>query len=88
MSEGTIDYKGEKGKLLMVGTKENVPGWSGEIYVAVIQYGDKTNEKFDVVPDSTDPKDVDELPEVKTFPNRGQAISHFMNLEKNKDKWK
>ena len=83
-----IDYKGEKASILMMGTKQSVPQWDGELFVAVIQYGEKDAMKYDVVPDSTNPGDLDDLPEIQTFTDRGKAISHFMKLENNKDKWK
>jgi hypothetical protein len=88
MAAKTVDYKGEKGKLIMVGHKKEVPGWRGELYVAVIEYGQGVHTQYDVIPDSTDPADVDDLPETKTFSNRSKAISHFMNLENNKHHWK
>lgn len=83
-----IDYKGEKASIVMIGAKKTVPGWKGELYVAVIQYGNKAGLKYDVVADSTSSADLDDLPEVQTFSDRGQAISHFMKLEQHKDKWK
>jgi hypothetical protein len=83
-----MEYKGSRAKLLMMGTKETVSGWKGEIFVAAIQYGDEDNVQYDVIPDSTDPADLDALPELKTFDDKGQAISHFMKLENNKSKWK
>jgi len=88
MAQGEIEYKGEKAKILMMGTKQNVSGWRGEIFVALIEYGKKGEEAYDVVPDSTDNADLDDLPEVKTFNSYSQAISHFMKLEHNKEKWK
>ena len=87
MTEKQIEYKGEKASIIMMGTKQEVPGWRGELYVAVIQYGEK-DLKYDVVPDSSHPGDLDDLPEIKTFHDRGEAISHFMKLERNKNKWK
>lgn len=83
-----MEYKGEQASIIMLGTKRQVPGWQGELFVAVIQYGSKENFKYDVVPDSTHPGDIDDLPEVKTFDSQVSAISHFMKLEQNKDKWK
>ena len=88
MSKKYIEYKGSKGTLVMIGNKERVPGWRGELYVAVIQYGEKGEEKYDVIPDSTDPADVDDLPQTHTFTNRTEALAHFMKLEQNKSKWK
>ena len=88
MAEKQIDYKGEKAKLIMVGHKKEVAGWRGELYVAVIQYGEGFQKKYDVVPDSTSAADLDDLPEVQTFSDRSQAISHFMKLENNKHQWK
>jgi len=79
-----IDYKGEQAKIIMMGAKQKAPGWRGELYVAVIQYG----KNFDVLPDSTDPADQSDLPEIQTFSDRSQAIAHFMELEKNKRRWK
>lgn len=84
----TIDYKGQKATLLMRGKPEKIDGWRGEIFVAVVQYGEKETMKFDVIPDSTSPGDVDELPEVQTFSDRSAAIMHFMTLDRNKRKWK
>ena len=88
MSGGKIDYKGSKAKLIMMGTKKQITGWRGELFVAVIQYGEEDDLKYDVVPDSTDPADVDDLPEIKTFDNQAAAVGHFMKLENNKDQWK
>lgn len=83
-----MEYKGQPASIIMIGNKQKAEGWKGELYVAVIQYGPKTELKYDVVPDSTDPADLDDLPEVKSFPSRDAAIAHFMKLERNKDKWK
>ncbi len=88
MGKEASEYKGERAKIIMMGTRKNVPGWKGELFVAVIQYGDSDNVKYDVIPDSTDPSEVDDLPEVKTFEDRSLAINHFMRLEQNKNKWK
>ena len=88
MAAKEVDYKGEKGKIIMMGNRKEAPGWRGELYVAVIQYGEKEDYKYDVVPDSTSPADVDDLPEVQTFNSRSQAITHFMSLENNKLQWK
>ena len=88
MAKEQIDYKGEKASIMMMGTKTSVPNWQGELFVAVIQYGEHDNLKYDVVPDSTHPGDLDDLPEVQTFSDRGHAISHFMKLEQNKNRWK
>lgn len=90
MGDGTqkMQYKGQPASVLMTGLKQKVAGWRGELFVAVIQYGPKESAKFDVVADSTDPADVDDLPEVKTFDDYSSAVAHFMKLEKNKDKWK
>lgn len=88
MTDGGMEYKGKRAKLIMMGTKENFPGWKGELFTAVVQYGDEDDLSFDVVPDSTEPSEIDELPEVKTFTNRSQAVTHFMKLEQNKKKWK
>ena len=84
----TIEYKGQKATLMMRGTTEKISGWLGEIFVAVVQYGEKEHLQYDVIPDSTHPGDVDSLPEVQTFADRGSAIAHFMNLDRNKRKWK
>jgi hypothetical protein len=73
-----------KAKLIMVGRKEKVNGWRGELYVALVQH----EGKFQVVPDSTDGGDQDSLPEVKTFEDKKEAMAHFWKLEKNKRDWK
>lgn len=88
MAQGEIEYKGQKAKILMMGTKQEVPDWRGELFVAMIQYGSKDEENYDVVPDSTDTADLDDLPEVKTFQSYNQAVQHFLKLENNKEKWK
>jgi hypothetical protein len=84
MTDKHITYKGERAKIIMMGHKQKVPGWRGELYVAVIQYG----ANFDVLPDSTEAADQADLPEVQTFTDRSQAIAHFMKLEQNKKQWK
>jgi hypothetical protein len=88
MAAKEIDYKGAKGKIMMIGVKKKAKNFRGELYVAVIQYGKKDQTQYDVVPDSTDSADVDDLPQVQTFTDRAKAIAHFMNLENNKDRWK
>ncbi len=88
MSAKQVDYKGSSGRLLMMGTQEKMKGWRGELYVALIQYGEKGEENYDVVTDSTNGADVPELPEVKTFDDKGKAMSYFMELDRNKDKWR
>jgi hypothetical protein len=84
MPEKPTEYKGEHAKIIMMGVKQKVAGWKGELTVAVIHYGDK----FDVVPDSTDASDQDDLPEIHTFEDRSKAVAHFMKLEQNKKNWK
>ena len=88
MATKQMEYKGKKASIIMIGTKQKVAGWKGDLFVAVIQYGDKDSLSYDVVADSTDSTDLDDLPEVKTFNHRDEAIIHFMKLERNKDKWK
>jgi len=56
--------------------------------VAIIQYGEKGEMKYDVVPDSTNQVDVEHLPAVKTFEDKGQAMTYFMELDRTKDKWR
>ncbi len=88
MSKEQIDYKGTQGKLIMMGTKEKVSGWRGELYVACIQYGAKDEMRYDVVPDSTHPADVELLPDVQTFSDKGEAMRFLLELDRNKGEWK
>jgi hypothetical protein len=56
--------------------------------VVVIRYGPKGKAKYDVVPDSTSPADVDDLPKEQTFDNLSQAMTYALDLDRNKLKWK
>jgi hypothetical protein len=82
-----MEYKGKKGKVVMMGTRQRVSGWSGELCVVVVQYGDKNEEKFDVIPDSSDAADQDKLPEVKTFDAREEALHYALQMDRNKRDW-
>lgn len=83
-----MEYKGEAAEIVMLGKREKVTGWRGELFVAIIRYGAKENAKYDVLPDSNSPADIDDLPEVKTFENLGEAMTYAMELERSKKKWK
>jgi len=83
-----IQYKGEAADIVMMGKREKVSGFRGELFVVVIRYGPKGKAKYDVVPDSTSPADVDDLPKEQTFDNLSQAMTYALDLDRNKLKWK
>jgi hypothetical protein len=83
-----IEYKGETAEIVLMGKREKVAGYSGECFVIVIRYGAKDKAKYDVLPDSTNAADLDELPKVQTFDNLGQAMTYALDMDHNKGKWK
>lgn len=83
-----IEYKGETAEIVMMGKREKVAGFRGELFVVVIRYGPKEKAKYDVVPDSTSPADVEDLPKEQTFDNLGQAMTHALEMDRSKVKWK
>ncbi len=83
-----MEYKGQKAQVIMVGTKQAVPGFKGELCVAVIQYGSKEDERYDVVPDSTSTQDENDLPEVMTFDDKNEALQYALQMDRNKSDWK
>lgn len=83
-----IQYKGETAEIVMMGKREPVAGYRGEVFVVVIRYGPKDKAKYDVVPDSTSPADVDDLPKVQTFDSLSQAMAVALEMDHNKLKWK
>lgn len=82
-----MEYKGKKAEIVMMGAKEKVPNWNGELFVAVIKYKDDNVMKYDVIADSTDPRDSNDLPEVKTFNNKMEALNYALELERSKKNW-
>ena len=83
-----MEYKGQNAGVIMMGTRQKVKGWMGELCVVVIQYGEKGNEKCDVIPDSTDAADQDKLPDVKTFDDKNEALLYAIQMDRNKLEWK
>ena len=84
-----MEYKGHKAQVIMVGKKETVRGWRGELCVVVVQYGPaKEDMRYDVVADTTDAADQDSLPEVKTFEDKNEALIYALELDRNKKNWK
>jgi hypothetical protein len=83
-----IQYKGEAAEIVMMGKREKVSGFQGELFVVVVRYGHKDKAKYDVMPDSTNPADVDDLPKLQTFDNLGQAMTYALEMDRNKLKWK
>jgi len=83
-----IEYKGENAEIVLMGKREKAPGFQGECFVIVIRYGPKDKAKYDVLPDSTNSADLDDLPKVQTFDNLGQAMTYALDMDHNKAKWK
>jgi hypothetical protein len=77
-----------QGEVIMMGKHERMPGWNGQIFVAIVKMSDGKTTKFEVLCDSTDAKDLDNLPELKIFENKMEALSYAMEMERNKPKWK
>jgi hypothetical protein len=83
-----IEYKGETADIVLMGKREKAAGYSGELFVTVVRYGPKEKAKYDVLPDSTSPSDLENLPPVKTFDNLSQAMTYALDMDHNKAKWK
>ena len=81
---------GEKGKseIIMMGKREKVIGWKGQLYVAIIKDHSGKEIQYQVVCDSTEEADVKDLPETKIFKNKMEAFSYAMEMERSKGKWK
>ena len=77
-----------QGEVIMMGKRERMPGWNGQIFVAIVKLQDGKSTKFEVLCDSTDAKDLDELPDIKLFENKMEALSYAMEMERNKPRWK
>jgi len=83
-----IEYKGETADIVLMGKREKAAGYRGEIFVTVVRYGPKGKAKYDVLPDSTSPSDLEALPPVQTFDNLSQAMTYALDMDRNKAKWK
>ena len=77
-----------KGEIIMMGKKEKVAGWNGELFVAVVKVRKGGEVEYQVICDSTDSRDLENLPEVKTFQDKMEAFNYAMELERNKNAWK
>ncbi len=77
-----------KSEIIMMGKREKVIGWKGQLYVAIVKEIDGIQQSFKVVCDSTDEGDVKDLPETKVFKDKMEALSYAMEMERNKKNWK
>jgi len=77
-----------KGEIIMMGKRERVPGWQGEIFVAVVKVREGSKVQYQVICDSTDSRDLDQLPEIKIFEDKMEAFNYAMEMERNKNQWK
>ena len=64
-----------KGEIIMMGKKEKVAGWNGELFVAVVKVRQGGEVEYQVICDSTDSRDLENLPEVKTFQDKMEAFN-------------
>ena len=83
-----IEYKGLPAELVMMGKRSTVPGYRGELFVVIIRYGTKELPKYDILPDSTSPADLDDLPPVETFDSLSEAMTRALHMDKTKNTWK
>jgi hypothetical protein len=83
-----MEYKGQNAQVIMMGNRQRIAGWRGELCVVVIKYGPRESERYDVVPDSTDAADQDRLPEVKTFDDKNEALMYALQMDRNKQDWR
>lgn len=77
-----------KGEIIMMGKRERVAGWKGELYVAIIKDRSGKEIEYKVVCDSTDEGDLKDLPSTKTFKNKMEAFNYAMEMERSKKTWK
>jgi len=77
-----------QGEVIMMGKREKVPGWKGELFVEIVKLQDAKSVKYQVLCDSTNPGDLQDLPETKIFENKMEALSYAMEMERSKSKWK
>jgi len=83
MPEGT-----GKSEIIMMGKREKVIGWKGQLYVAIIKDHEAKEVKYKVVCDSTDEGDLEDLPETKIFSDKMEALNYAMEMERGKKSWK
>jgi len=83
MSESKI-----QGEVIMMGKREKMPGWNGELFVEIVKLQDPKGTKYQVICDSTDSEDLPELPETKIYENKMEALGYAMEMERSKAKWK
>jgi hypothetical protein len=76
------------GEVIMMGKREKVPGWNGQLFVEIVKLRDAKTTKYQVLCDSTDSKDLEQLPGTKIFENKMEALNYAMEMERNKAKWK
>ena len=76
------------GEIIMMGKKERVPGWKGELFVAIIKVKEGNQIKYQVLCDSTSSEDVNNLPKSKVFTDKMEAFNYGMEMERNKAKWR
>ena len=76
------------GEIIMMGKRERVPGWKGELFVAIIKLHEGKEIKYQVVCDSTENDDVKDLPKSKFFSDKMEAFNYGMEMERNKTKWR
>ncbi len=81
------DDKG-KAEIIMMGKREKVPGWKGQLYVAIVKDRSGKENQYKVVCDSTEEGDLNDLPETKIFKDKMEAFSYAMEMERSKGKWK
>ena len=76
------------GEIIMMGKRERVSGWKGELFVAIIKLTEGKEIKYQVVCDSTASEDVDDLPKSQFFSDKMEAFNYGMEMERNKAKWR
>jgi len=77
-----------KGEIIMMGKRERVVGWKGQLYVAIIKDRSGNEAEYKVVCDSTDEADLNDLPPTKVFKNKMEAFNYAMEMERSKKSWK
>jgi len=77
-----------QGEVIMMGKREKVPGWKGELFVEMVKLQDAKGVKYQVLCDSTNPVDLQNLPATKIFEDKMEALNYAMEMERSKAKWK
>jgi len=82
------EQKDVGGEVIMMGKRERLGSWKGELFVEIVKLKGSKDVQYQVICDSTDSRDLTDLPETKTFQDKMEALNYAMEMERSKAKWK